>query len=106
MSVPVSSPTPLAASAAEAERLSGQDPYSGVLPCGRHQYWVEVELVGEDGVGVADQRYVLTLPDGGTRTGKTDSQGRIRFIGTSDQPPDRCTLSFPDLDGAAWESTE
>jgi hypothetical protein len=64
-------------------------------------YFAEFELVGEDGKGVALEKYRVTLPDGSVREGVTDGQGRIRIDGLESQGS--CKISFPELDQDCWE---
>jgi hypothetical protein len=64
------------------------------------RHWVEVELVGEDGVGVAGQPCEITLPDGKLVRRKTDARGLIRIDGIRDAGD--CTISFAELDATAW----
>jgi hypothetical protein len=59
-----------------------------------------IELVGEDGHPVADQRFRLTLPDGSVREGRLDSRGYAR---AADVPFGRCQVTFPGLDASSWE---
>lgn len=61
--------------------------------------WLEIVLVGEDGKGVAAERYVVTLPNGRRRAGFLDEEGRARLV---DLTPGICRVSFPDLDQEAW----
>ena len=63
-------------------------------------HWIEVELVGEDGLGVANERCVITLPDGRKLTRRTDTKGLVRVARLAD--PGDCQISFPDLDAAVW----
>jgi len=63
--------------------------------------WIEIELLGEDDRGVAGERYVVILPDGGRRSGTLDHDGKARIPVAS---PGSCEVSFPDLDSEAWET--
>ena len=63
--------------------------------------WIEIELLGEDDRGVAGERYVVILPDGGRRSGTLDHEGQARIPVAS---PGSCQVSFPDLDSEAWET--
>jgi hypothetical protein len=65
--------------------------------------WLEIVLVGEDGRGIAAQRYVVTLPGGTPRTGFLDKDGRARL---DDLSPGHYQVSFPDLDGEAWQPAD
>ncbi|OJH38724.1 hypothetical protein BON30_21065 [Cystobacter ferrugineus] len=57
--------------------------------------WVEFELVDSEGEPLAGVGYKLTLPDGSTREGKVDAQGRVRVEGIE---PGECVVTFPELD--------
>jgi hypothetical protein len=58
----------------------------------RFKDWIEIELsTDESASGI---RYVLYLPDGTTREGKLDSDGRSR---EDDMPPGGYIVDFPDL---------
>lgn len=64
-------------------------------------YSAEFELVGEDGKGVALEKFRVTLPDGSVREGVTDLQGRIKIDDIETQGS--CKISFPELDQDCWE---
>lgn len=61
--------------------------------------WVEVELLGEDGVGIAGEAFLIVTPEGREVRGKTDACGRARV---EDIAPGQCRISFPRLDKEAW----
>lgn len=63
--------------------------------------WIELELVDDEGEPVADIRYRIELVDGSIREGRTSPEGRVRITGID---PGTCKISFPDLDGSAWEA--
>ena len=63
--------------------------------------WIEINLIGEDDRGVAGERYVVILPDGGRRSGTLDHDGKVRITVSA---PGTCEVSFPDLDSEAWET--
>ena len=63
--------------------------------------WIEIELVGEDGSPVPDEKYWIRLTDGREEEGTLDSEGKVRF---DDIPPGVCIVKFPDLDEEAWEA--
>jgi hypothetical protein len=64
---------------------------SGLLKFKDH---VEIELVNQDGAPVPNEDYVLHLPDGTTRDGKLDEQGKAVV---NDVPPGRYRVEFPNL---------
>ncbi len=64
-------------------------------------YSAEFELVGEDGKGVAMEKFRVTLPDGSVREGVTDLQGKIKIDDIETQGS--CKISFPELDQDCWE---
>jgi hypothetical protein len=61
--------------------------------------WIEFRLVDEDGKPVGHVRYELELPDGSTKSGVLDEQGRARF---EDLDPGKCQIAFPDIDAREW----
>lgn len=63
--------------------------------------WIEIELVGEDGSPVPDEKFWIKLTDGREEEGTLDSEGKVRF---DDIPPGVCVVKFPDLDEEAWEA--
>jgi len=88
------------AGAASESYAGGSTP---VQPCPLTRlHWVEVQLVDEEGVGIAGQRYELKLPDGARRWGKTDADG-VLSARDFEFGSGRCMVNFPDLDGHAWE---
>ncbi len=62
--------------------------------------WIEVLLVGEDGKPVPGERYRITVPDGRVAEGTLGADGVARVEGFESG---QCTITFPDLDKAAWE---
>lgn len=63
-------------------------------------HWIEIELVDEDGKGVADEDYLIVTPDKQEHTGKTDEDGWARLDGIVEG---QCKISFPRLDGETWK---
>ena len=61
--------------------------------------WVEIELLTKRGKPVAGARYRLKLPDGSTRQGTLNTEGRVRVAGID---PGMCEVCFPDYDGGEW----
>jgi len=63
--------------------------------------WIEIELVGMDDSPIAGMPYEIILPDGKTvDKGTTDAKGKAKLTRI---PSGNCQISFPELDGAAWE---
>jgi len=65
--------------------------------------WVEIELKDEDGNPMANQDYVVHLPDGKEKKGKLDGQGRAV---ERDLPPGRYRLEFPKAKGLLGSAKE
>jgi hypothetical protein len=66
--------------------------------------WIEIELVGEDDEGIPGEKYRITLPDESVAEGTLDEKGFARVAGFT--PGGICKVSFPDLDGGAWDDYE
>jgi hypothetical protein len=56
--------------------------------------YIEVEATDEDGNPIADEEYVLYLPNGAVRTGTLDGSGCLR---EENIPPGLCSIRFPNL---------
>ena len=70
-----------------------QEQESGLL---EFKDWIEIELLDEDGNAVANEDYILHLPDGQQRRGTLDGNG----IGREENiPPGKVTIEFPNLEG-------
>lgn len=65
--------------------------------------WVEIELKDEDGNPLADQDYVVHLPDGKEKKGKLDGRGRAV---ERDLPPGRYRIEFPKAKGLLASTKE
>lgn len=65
--------------------------------------FVEFELVDMAGRPVAGERYRVTFSDGTSQEGNLGDDGLIRYEG---MPEGDCVITFPDLDGEAWEALE
>lgn len=62
-------------------------------------HWIEIELVDDAGVPVADEMYLVELPDGSKLTGRTDAKGRARVENVD---PGTAKVTFPDMDKDAY----
>jgi hypothetical protein len=60
--------------------------------------WIDIELKDDEGKPVKNARYSILLPNGTTRTGRLDDNGKAREDGLD---PGTCTVSFPDFEGAS-----
>jgi hypothetical protein len=58
--------------------------------------WVDVHLTDGLGRAIANEDYILHLPDGTTRKGKLSADGRAR---EADVPPGKYRFEFPNLQG-------
>jgi len=67
----------------------------------QEKHWVAIELVDEDGVGVAGISYSIVTPDSQVYTGVTDANGSARV---DNIPPGQCQISFPDLDKDVYKA--
>lgn len=65
------------------------------------RYWIEIELVDEAGQPIAGEPYTLKTPEGELIQGQLDASGRARVETLT--ASGECLVSFPALDGAAWE---
>nr|WP_240808112.1 hypothetical protein [Polyangium spumosum] len=63
--------------------------------------WFGIELVDDDDPPkpVPFKRYRVELPDGATREGMLDENGRARITGLD---PGNCAVAFPDFHGEDW----
>jgi len=67
------------------------------------EYWIEIELEGDDGSACAGEEYSIKCPDGSVATGFLNQLGFARVALTK---PGSCEVSFPGLDKEAWESAQ
>jgi len=61
---------------------------------------VEIELLDAIGNPVANEPYLVIVPEGIKQSGSLDGQGRARISGI-DQG--MCQISFPGIDGREWK---
>lgn len=61
--------------------------------------WVAIRLIDDQGNPVPYRRYRIETPEGTTREGITDDQGRARVDGIE---PGTCKVTFPGLDSRLW----
>jgi hypothetical protein len=80
----------------EDEEAAQQQP----APASEEKHFIEIELVDDAGKPMADESYLVELPDGTQRTGRTDVNGKARIDGID---PGTAKVSFPDLDKAVYE---
>ncbi len=65
------------------------------------QSWIEIELVDESGMPVAGEVVEITGPDGEMLRRTTTGANGVARVLVDD--PGTCQISFPNLDGEAWE---
>lgn len=68
------------------------------------KHWIELEVVGEDGVGIAGLEYHVELPDGAIARGYLSADGFARIQGVP--AGGLAKVRFPELDGEAWRWVE
>lgn len=72
-----------------------------IQPClNPDRHWIEIELLGEDDIGIPDESYEIMLPDNSLVKGKLDQDGIARIEWAS--PAGQCEVCFPGLDRRAW----
>jgi hypothetical protein len=81
----------------EDEQAAKEEKQAAMQP--KETHWIEIELVDDSGTPVADEMYLVELPDGSKLTGRTDANGRARV---DDVDPGTAKVSFPDLDKSAY----
>ncbi len=67
----------------------------------KQKSWIEIVLVDMDNKPVPGVRYRITMPDGGE-----PEEGTLNELGQAGYyqiEPGTCKITFPDLDGEAWE---
>jgi len=82
---------PSTGTSASASRSAGQVPDSELVSDDQ----IEIELVFASGALAPEINFVLTLPDGSERTGKSGRDGVIRFSGLTQRG--ECELELPDV---------
>ena len=65
------------------------------------EFWIEIELVGEDNRPIPWEAYEVILPDQVRVQGYLDIDGFARFEGL--EQGGTCQVRFPELDRDAWE---
>ena len=76
------------------------EPNDPVQPCPSRRHWIEIQMLGTDGVGIADIAYSVTTPDGREVNGLTDANGLARI---ENLPAGSCKICWTDLDQDAWQ---
>ncbi len=88
----------------DANSKSDQDKTGGEQSChAAATDWIEILLVGEDGVGIRYEKCTVTDPDGKVHQGRTDANGLLRVAQIS---TGECEVCFIDLDSEAWEEAK
>jgi len=64
------------------------------------KHYIEIELVDDEGKPVADEAWFVELPDGSTKSGRTDARGFARIDGVD---PGTAKVTFPDMDKNAYD---
>lgn len=72
---------------------------AATTPVLEETHFIEIELIDDDGKPVANEAYLIELPDGSQKTGRTDGAGRAKITGVD---PGTAKVSFPDLDKSAY----
>lgn len=80
-------------------RAQAPAPPPRAAPRVKERHWIEIEMVGADGVGLAGLQYVIETADKDRHTGVTDRNGLARL---DDVVVGTCKISFPGLDRDTW----
>lgn len=64
------------------------------------KHFIEIELLDDEGNPVADEAWFVELPDGSTKSGRTDAKGFARIDGVD---PGTAKVTFPDMDKNAYD---
>lgn len=62
-------------------------------------HYIEIELLDDEGKPIADEAYFVELPDGSSKSGRTDAKGFARIDGVD---PGTAKVTFPDLDKKSY----
>ncbi len=76
-------------------------PEKAVEDVGDGEHWIEIELVDEVDDPMANEPYILKLPNGDERTGNLGEDGTLRVEGIEELG--NCMLQFPERDKDVWE---
>ncbi|MCR9219729.1 MAG: carboxypeptidase-like regulatory domain-containing protein [Alphaproteobacteria bacterium] len=85
----------------QTEAVTPEEKPTGVPAKKERDHWITVELVGENGEPIPNEKVTVTDPGGEEHQGETDSQGRFTVTGI---PEGSCDVTFPELDQEAWEA--
>ena len=61
--------------------------------------WIRIKLIDQKGRPVAGESYEIVLPDGLSRSGRLDDEGRAEHRGI---PSGECDVTFPRLSKKLW----
>jgi hypothetical protein len=70
-------------------------------PGPEEQHFIEINLKDEEGNPIAGELYFVELPDGTSKSGSTDANGKARIEGVD---PGSAKVSFPNLDKSLYQS--
>ena len=73
-------------------KVGDSEDQSGLLV---YKDYIEINLKDEDGEPMANEDYIIQLPDGSEIKGKLDSEGYVKAEGI---PPGKVTIKFPNLE--------
>ncbi len=81
----------------------GADQESGILG---FKDWIEIQLMDEDGNPLPDVEYETVYPDGTTKSGRLDEEGRVTL---ENVPPGSFNITYkdiyPDVEAATFEAS-
>ncbi|HEX6084608.1 MAG TPA: carboxypeptidase-like regulatory domain-containing protein [Thermoanaerobaculia bacterium] len=90
-----SSSTAAATTPLQDEEAAQAASSSATQAAAEETHFIEIELKDDEGKPVANESYFVELPDGSTKSGRTDANGYARIDGVD---PGTAKISFPDLD--------